>query len=114
MDLIPFYARLVATLTPCMEDLAPMLVDILVHDFRFQVRKKDQIHIYFKIKNCHLIGELVCRGEYCIGTFPPFSLPPSLLLSLPPSLSPFLLHCNLVLAFGIPYSGKFWWVQIFV
>lgn len=56
MDLIPFYARLVATLAPCMDDLAPMLVDILVRDFRFQVRKKDQIHIHSKIKNCRFIG----------------------------------------------------------
>lgn len=59
MDLIPFYARLVATLAPCMDDLAPMLVDILIRDFRFQVRKKDQIHIHSKIKNCRFIGELL-------------------------------------------------------
>ena len=59
MDLIPFYARLVATLAPCMDDLAPTLVDILVRDFRFQVRKKDQIHIHSKIKNCRFIGTYI-------------------------------------------------------
>ena len=57
MDLIPFYARLVATLAPCVEDLALLLVDMLLRDFRFQVRKKDQIHIHSKIKNCRFIGE---------------------------------------------------------
>ncbi|CAI8037046.1 Regulator of nonsense transcripts 2 [Geodia barretti] len=57
MDLIPFYARLVATLAPCVDDLAPLLVDMLLRDFRFQVRKKDQIHIHSKIKNCRFIGE---------------------------------------------------------
>ena len=57
MDLIPFYARLVATLAPCMDDLAPMLVDNLIRNLRGQVRKKDQIHIHSKIKNCRFIGE---------------------------------------------------------
>ena len=57
MDLIPFYARLVATLDPCVDELAPLLVEMLLKDFRFQVRKKDQIHIHSKIKNCRFIGE---------------------------------------------------------
>ena len=56
MDLIPFYARLVATLNPVLDDIAPLLVDLLVRDFRFKVKKKDQIHVYSKIKNCRFIG----------------------------------------------------------
>ena len=85
MDLIPFYARLVATLSPCLDDLAPTLVDLLLRDFRFQVRKKDQIHIHSKIKNCRFIGEL---GVDSVDSFlhPP-SLPPYICTSLSLSLS---------------------------
>ena len=57
MDLVPFYARLVATLHPCLDDIAPTLVDMLMRDFRFQVRKKDQVHIHSKLKNVRFIGE---------------------------------------------------------
>ena len=60
MDLVPFYARLVATLHPCLDDIAPALVDMLMRDFRFQVRKKDQVHIHSKLKNVRFIGECVC------------------------------------------------------
>ena len=70
MDLIPFYARLVATLAPCMDDLAPMLVDNLIRNLRGQVRKKDQIHIHSKIKNCRFIGETPrahVRGDSCMA-----------------------------------------------
>ena len=44
MDLIGYYARLVATLNPILTDIAPLLTDIapllvetLVKDFKFQV-----------------------------------------------------------------------------
>ena len=60
MDLVPFYARLVATLHPCLDDIVPALVDMLMRDFRFQVRKKDQVHIHSKLKNVRFIGKRVC------------------------------------------------------
>ncbi len=56
MDLIPFYARLVATLHQCLDDIAPLLVEMLIKDFRFQVYKKDQVRIDFKLKNVRFIG----------------------------------------------------------
>ena len=56
MDLIPFYARLVATLHPCLEDVATILVEILIKDLRFQIKKKDQVHIHSKLKNVRFIG----------------------------------------------------------
>jgi regulator of nonsense transcripts 2 len=56
MDLIPFYARLVATLHPCLEDIATTLVEILIKDLRFQIKKKDQVHIHSKLKNVRFIG----------------------------------------------------------
>lgn len=57
MDLIPFYSRLVATLSPCINDVAPTLLEILLHDIRYQIRKKDQVHIHTKLKNMRLLGE---------------------------------------------------------
>lgn len=62
MDLIPFYSRLVATLHPCMEDVAALLVDLLLKEFRRQVKKKDQIHIQSKLKNVRFIAELTKFG----------------------------------------------------
>ena len=37
LDLLPMYARLVATLDPCAPDLAPELVQQLKGEFRFRV-----------------------------------------------------------------------------
>ena len=39
MDLIGYYAHLVATLNPILTDIAPQLVEILVKDFKFQASK---------------------------------------------------------------------------
>lgn len=58
-DLLPFYARLVAALAPCMPDVPTQLCSMLKQDFRWQVRKKDQIKIESKLKVCRFIGELV-------------------------------------------------------
>ncbi|XP_047478568.1 regulator of nonsense transcripts 2-like [Penaeus chinensis] len=59
LDLLSFYSRLVATLQPLMPDLATDLVNMLRQDFKYQVRKKDQINIESKIKVVRFIGELV-------------------------------------------------------
>ncbi|XP_052440920.1 regulator of nonsense transcripts 2 isoform X2 [Carassius gibelio] len=58
LDLLPFYARLVATLHPCMCDVAEDLCSMLKGDFRFHIRKKDQINIETKNKTVRFIGEL--------------------------------------------------------
>uniref|UniRef100_A0A673NBE2 Regulator of nonsense transcripts 2 n=1 Tax=Sinocyclocheilus rhinocerous TaxID=307959 RepID=A0A673NBE2_9TELE len=58
LDLLPFYARLVATLHPCMSDVAEDLSSMLKGDFRFHIRKKDQINIETKNKTVRFIGEL--------------------------------------------------------
>ncbi|XP_051976822.1 LOW QUALITY PROTEIN: regulator of nonsense transcripts 2-like [Xyrauchen texanus] len=58
LDLLPFYARLVATLHPCMSDMAEDLCSMLKGDFRFHIRKKDQINIETKNKTVRFIGEL--------------------------------------------------------
>ncbi|KAL4658453.1 regulator of nonsense transcripts 2 isoform X1 [Arapaima gigas] len=58
LDLLPFYARLVATLHPCMSDVAEDLCSMLKSDFRFHIRKKDQINIETKNKTVRFIGEL--------------------------------------------------------
>ncbi|TWW64899.1 Regulator of nonsense transcripts 2 [Takifugu flavidus] len=58
LDLLPFYSRLVATLHPCMCDVADDLCSMLKGDFRFHIRKKDQINIETKNKTVRFIGEL--------------------------------------------------------
>jgi regulator of nonsense transcripts 2 len=59
LDLLPFYSRLVAILNPCMPEIANDLAFLLKNDFRFHIKKKDQINIESKIKNVRFIGELV-------------------------------------------------------
>jgi regulator of nonsense transcripts 2 len=58
-DLLPFYARLVKTLKPVMPHVANDLVDLLKQDFRYHVKKKDQINIESKIKSVRFIAEMV-------------------------------------------------------
>ncbi|XP_076469583.1 regulator of nonsense transcripts 2-like isoform X2 [Babylonia areolata] len=58
-DLLPFYARLVATLSPCMPDVATDLVHNVKSDLRWHMRKKDQINIESKLKTVRYLGELV-------------------------------------------------------
>jgi len=57
-DLLSFYSRLVAALQPCMPDVPIQLAALLKQDFRWHVRKKDQINIESKLKVCRFIGEL--------------------------------------------------------
>ena len=57
-DLLPFYSRLVATLSPCMPEVPNQLAALLKQDFRWHVRKKDQINIESKLKICRFIGEM--------------------------------------------------------
>ncbi|XP_069694080.1 regulator of nonsense transcripts 2-like isoform X2 [Periplaneta americana] len=59
LDLLPFYARFVATLHPVVPDVSMELGQFLKQDFKFHVRKKDQINIESKIKVVRFIGELV-------------------------------------------------------
>lgn len=46
MDLIGYYARLVATLNPILTDIAPLLVEMLVKDFKFQVLSYLLLYIF--------------------------------------------------------------------
>ncbi|XP_034935867.1 regulator of nonsense transcripts 2-like [Chelonus insularis] len=59
LDLLPFYSRLAAILYPVMPDVANELCTMLKHDFKYHVRKKDQINIESKVKVVRYIGELV-------------------------------------------------------
>ena len=65
MDLIPFYARLAATLNQCLDDIATTLVDILIRDLRFQIKKKDQVHIHSKLKNVRFLGNHTSTNFVC-------------------------------------------------
>merc|ERR1719244_79837 len=57
-DLLAFYSRLVAGLHPCMPDVPIQLAALLKQEFRWLVRKKDQINIESKLKICRFIGEM--------------------------------------------------------
>lgn len=59
IDLLPFYARFIATISPCAPDVSADMGVLLKREFRWQVRKKDQMKIESKLKVCRFIGELV-------------------------------------------------------
>ncbi|VDK20958.1 unnamed protein product [Taenia asiatica] len=58
-DLLPFYARFVATLNPVMPDLSQELNNALLQEFRWHLHKKDQVNLESKLKTVRFIGELV-------------------------------------------------------
>ncbi len=56
-DLLPFYARFVATLNPVMPDLSQDLNTSLMHEFRWHLHKRDQVNLESKLKTVRFIGE---------------------------------------------------------
>ena len=57
IDLLPFYTRLAACLRECCPIIADDLSQYLIKDFRYHLKKKDQVHNEVKIKNARYIGE---------------------------------------------------------
>lgn len=64
LDLLPMYARLAAIINLVSADVAVDLCQMLKVDFKYQIKKKDQINIETKIKVVRYIGELVKFGLY--------------------------------------------------
>lgn len=66
LDLLPMYARLVATLDPCAPDLAPELMQQLKGEFRFRVSLFNtwlylsMIYSYAVIKDAHVHFLCMC------------------------------------------------------
>ncbi|KAK3023907.1 hypothetical protein RJ639_043450, partial [Escallonia herrerae] len=58
LELLPYYSRMVATLSTCMKDVSVMLLQLLEEEFNFLINKKDQMNIETKIRNIRFIGEL--------------------------------------------------------
>ncbi|KAG5226828.1 YCF protein [Salix suchowensis] len=58
LELLPYYSRMVATLSNCLKDVSSMLLQMLEEEFNFLINKKDQMNIETKIRNIRFIGEL--------------------------------------------------------
>ncbi|KAK4366545.1 hypothetical protein RND71_014425 [Anisodus tanguticus] len=58
LELLPYYSRMVSTLSTCMKDVSSMLLQLLEEEFNFLINKKDQMNIETKIRNIRFIGEL--------------------------------------------------------
>ncbi|XP_056697064.1 regulator of nonsense transcripts UPF2 isoform X2 [Spinacia oleracea] len=58
LELLPYYSRMVATLSTCMKDISSMLLQMLEEEFNFLINKKDQMNIETKVRNIRFIGEL--------------------------------------------------------
>ncbi|CAI5470093.1 unnamed protein product [Closterium sp. Yama58-4] len=58
LQLLPYHARLTATLGQYMRDVGPALVHLLEEEFAALKSKKDQINIESKMRNIRFLGEL--------------------------------------------------------
>ncbi|XP_047315125.1 regulator of nonsense transcripts UPF2 isoform X1 [Impatiens glandulifera] len=58
LELLPYYSRMVATLSTCIKDVSSMLLQLLEEEFNSLINKKDQMNIETKIRNIRFIGEL--------------------------------------------------------
>lgn len=60
LELLPYYARLVATLQSVFkEDIGGELVTLLVNEFTHHIKKRNQFRLESKIKNIRFLAELV-------------------------------------------------------
>ena len=59
LDLLPFYGRFVANLHQALPDIGNELAQMLRVDFKYHVKKRDQINFESKIKVVRYIGEMV-------------------------------------------------------
>ena len=64
LDLLPLYARFSAVINLVARDVSTELAQMLKVDFKYHVKKRDQINIESKIKVVRYIGELVKFGIY--------------------------------------------------
>ncbi|KAI4302355.1 hypothetical protein MLD38_038110 [Melastoma candidum] len=67
LELLPYYSRMVATLSTCMKDVSMMLLQLLEEEFNFLINKKDQMNIETKIRNIRFIGEL-CKFRIALAS----------------------------------------------
>ncbi|KAL6494416.1 Regulator of nonsense transcripts upf2 [Orobanche gracilis] len=66
LELLPYYSRMVATLSTCMKDVSSVLLQFLEEEFNTLTNKKDQMNIETKIRNIRFIGEL-CKFKVAPG-----------------------------------------------
>lgn len=64
LDLLPFYARLVATITLVAPDVSAELSHKLKKEFKYHIAKKNQMNIESKIKIVRFIGEMTKFSLY--------------------------------------------------
>ncbi|ETV92636.1 hypothetical protein, variant 1 [Aphanomyces invadans] len=59
LELLPYYSRLLAALARVLkEDVGGALVDLLVHEFNYFQKKKNQYRLESKVKNIRFLAEL--------------------------------------------------------
>ncbi|TMW67120.1 hypothetical protein Poli38472_012236 [Pythium oligandrum] len=60
LELLAYYARLIATLQRVFkDDIAGELVDLLVSEFNYLIKKRNQFRLESKVKNIRFIAELI-------------------------------------------------------
>lgn len=64
LDILPFLSRFVAIVHMCNTDVAMDLSELLRKEFKWHIRKKNQLNIESKLKIVRFIGELVKFGLF--------------------------------------------------
>ncbi|KAH8287327.1 hypothetical protein KR054_005806, partial [Drosophila jambulina] len=64
LDILPYLSRFVAIIHLCNTDMAADLAELLRKEFKWHIRKKNQLNIESKLKIVRFIGELVKFGLF--------------------------------------------------
>ncbi|XP_034118620.1 LOW QUALITY PROTEIN: regulator of nonsense transcripts 2 [Drosophila albomicans] len=64
LDILPYLSRFVAIVHMCNTDVAADLLELLRKEFKWHIRKKNQLNIESKLKIVRFIGELVKFGLF--------------------------------------------------
>ncbi|XP_017064417.1 regulator of nonsense transcripts 2 [Drosophila eugracilis] len=64
LDILPYLSRFVAIIHLCNTDVAADLAELLRKEFKWHIRKKNQLNIESKLKIVRFIGELVKFGLF--------------------------------------------------
>ncbi|KAH8356492.1 hypothetical protein KR200_007694 [Drosophila serrata] len=64
LDILPYLSRFVAIIHMCNTDMAADLAELLRKEFKWHIRKKNQLNIESKLKIVRFIGELVKFGLF--------------------------------------------------
>lgn len=69
LELLPYYSRMVATLSTCMKDVSSILLQMLEEEFNFLINKKVSFTYSFLLSRINLSSALYTCNYFCCLVF---------------------------------------------